>query len=194
MINRPTTAALTRSTKTREVLHASCAVHRSPTGLADVVVSKCDGTIEPVIMLWAICPADGRTHLLRPVGDDPSGMLQAQCGHLLSEGVARHQRLPGLLMCVTCLWCYLVPASAFPRMVPAGHRLSDAPKSAPGGQPVAAPAPQSPRWCPLDGASGSVCPRAGYRGSPEGVRLGDNNRVVRAGRTGFGKFGNEHCC
>jgi hypothetical protein len=144
-----------------------------------VVVSKCDETIKPTSPLWAICPADGRTHLLRPVGDHPSGMLQAQCGHLLPEGVARHRCLPGLLLCVTCLWCYLVPAPAFTRMIPAGLRLSDAPESAPGGQPVPAAAPRSPRWRPPDGASESVGPDAAeYRGSPEGVRLGDDNRVV----------------
>lgn len=63
---------------------------------------------------WAICPTDGRTHVLLPVGDHPLGMLQARCGHLLPQGVALHECLPGLRLCVTCLWCYLVPASAFP--------------------------------------------------------------------------------
>ena len=176
--NRTTTAAPTRSAKNRKVLHATWAVHRSPTGLANVIVSKCDGTIEPLSTLWAICPADGRTHVLRPVGDHPWGMLSAQCGHLLPQGVARHQRLPGLLLCVTCLWCYLVPAPAFPRMIPAGLRLSDAPESAPGGQPVPTLIPRGPR-CPLDGAAGSVCPgAAGYRGSPEDVHLGHDNPMV----------------
>jgi hypothetical protein len=113
---------------------------------------------------WAISPTDGRTHVLLPVSDRPPGMLQARCGHLLPQGVALHECLPGLRLCVTCLWCYLVPASAFPRTTPAGRRLRDAPESTPGGQPVPAPAL---RWapCPLDGEPAPACPGAGkYRG------------------------------
>ena len=66
---------------------------------------------------WAICPVDGRTHVLRPVGDHPPRMLRAQCGHLLPQGVTLHECLPGLLLCVTCLWCYLIPAHARPHLV-----------------------------------------------------------------------------
>jgi hypothetical protein len=176
--NRTTKAAPTRLAKDRKVIHASCAVHHGPAGFANVVVSKCDGTIEPMSTLWAICPAEGRTHVLRPVGDHPSGMLQAQCGHLLPWGVALHECLPGLL-CMTCLWCYLVPAPPFPYTIPAGLLLSDACESTLGGQPVPVPAPLAPRCRPLDGTSGSICPGvAGYRGSPEGVSLGDDNRMV----------------
>jgi hypothetical protein len=109
---------------------------------------------------WAISPTDGRTHVLLPVSDRPLGMLQARCGHLLPQGLALHECLPGLRLCVTCLWCYLVPASAFPRTIPAGRRLRDAPESTPGGQPVPAPAL---RWahCPLDGGTCTCLPRRG---------------------------------
>jgi hypothetical protein len=85
---------------------------------------------------WAISPTDGRTHVLLPVGDHPLGMFQARCGHLLPQGVALHECLPGLLLCVRCLWRYLVPAPAFPGTIPAGRRLRDAPESTPDGQPV----------------------------------------------------------
>jgi hypothetical protein len=85
---------------------------------------------------WAICPTDGRTHVLLPVGDHPLGMLQARCGHLLPQRVVLHECLPGLLLCVRCLWCYLVPAPAFPGTIPAGRRLRDTPESTPDGQPV----------------------------------------------------------
>jgi hypothetical protein len=85
---------------------------------------------------WAISPTDGRTHVLLPVSDRPLGMLQARCGHLLPQGVALHECLPGLLLCVRCLWWDLVPAPAFPGTIPAGRRLRDAPESTPDGQPV----------------------------------------------------------
>jgi len=68
-------------------------------------------------MQWAICPADGHTHVLRPVGDHPSGMLRTQCGHLLPQEVTLHECLPGLLLCVTCLCCYLIPAHARPHLI-----------------------------------------------------------------------------
>jgi hypothetical protein len=66
---------------------------------------------------WAICPVDGRTHVLWPVGDHPPGMLRAQCGHLLPQGVTLHECLPGLLLCVTYLWYYLLPGHARPHLV-----------------------------------------------------------------------------
>jgi hypothetical protein len=126
---------------------------------------------------WAISPTDGRTHVLLPVGNRPLGMLQARCGHLLPQGITLDECLPGLLLCVMCLWCYLVPAPAFPGTIPAGRRLRDAPESTPGGQPVPAPAL---RWarCPRDRAPAPDCPGAGgYRGSRERVRPGEDQTV-----------------
>ncbi|MGH3764420.1 MAG: hypothetical protein ACRDS0_33200 [Pseudonocardiaceae bacterium] len=87
---------------------------------------------------WAISPTDGRTHMLSPVDDHPLGALTTRCGHQLPPGVAQQEYLPGRLLCVTCLWCYLLPAPAIPRTIPAGRRLRDAPESTPGGQPVPA--------------------------------------------------------
>jgi hypothetical protein len=128
---------------------------------------------------WAIFPTDGCTHVLLLVGDHPLGMLQAvRCGHRLAQGVALHECLPGLLLCVTCLWCSLVPAPAFPRTIPAGRRLRDIPESTPRDQPVSAPVL---RWarCPLDGTPAPACPGAGeYRGSRARVRLGGKDQTV----------------
>jgi hypothetical protein len=127
---------------------------------------------------WVISPTDGRTHVLLPAGDCLRGMLQARCGDLLPREVALHECLPGLLLCVRCLWCYLVPASAFPPTIPADRRLRDAPESTPGGQPVPAPALPWAR-CPLAGAPTSACPGAGeYRGSPQRVRREDEDQTV----------------
>jgi hypothetical protein len=106
---------------------------------------------------WAISPTDGRTHVLLPMGDHPRGMLQARCGHLLPPGVTLHECLPGLLLCVRCLWCYLVSAPAFLPTIPAGRRLRDAPESTPGGQPVPPPIPRWARY-PLDEAPAPACP------------------------------------
>lgn len=118
---------------------------------------------------WAISPTDGGTHVLLPVGDHPLGMLQARCGHLLPQRVVLHECLPGLLLCVRCLWCYLVPAPAFPGTIPAGRRLRDAPESTPDGQPVPAPT-QCWAHCPPDETPAPVCPGAGeYRGSRQRV-------------------------
>jgi hypothetical protein len=45
--NSATDAPATKPTRHhRKVVHATCALHRGPTGFADVVVSKRDGTIE----------------------------------------------------------------------------------------------------------------------------------------------------
>jgi hypothetical protein len=85
---------------------------------------------------WVICPTDGQAHVLVPVGDRPLGVLKARCGHLLPRVIAQHEGLPGRLLCVSCLWWDLLPAPVFPRRIPAGRRLSDAPESTPGGQPV----------------------------------------------------------
>jgi hypothetical protein len=35
---------------------------------------------------WVICPADGQTHSLPPMGDHPPGVLVTRCGHLLPLG------------------------------------------------------------------------------------------------------------
>lgn len=50
--NRTTTAVPTCSAKNRKALHATWAVYRSPADLANVIVSACDGTIEPLRTLW----------------------------------------------------------------------------------------------------------------------------------------------
>jgi hypothetical protein len=57
--------------------------------------------------------------------------------------------VPSGHLCQTCLMAYFVSESVFPHQAPTGHRCSDPPDSAPGGQPVPAPAP---RWarCPVD--------------------------------------------
>lgn len=89
---------------------------------------------------WAVSPTDHRTHSLLPEDDHPPGALQARCGHLLPLSVVRHECLPGRLLCVTCMWCCLVPVSVFPRQIPAGRRAPICPVSALqalDGQPVA---------------------------------------------------------
>ncbi len=99
---------------------------------------------------WVISPTDGRTHVLLPVADHPSEMLQARCSRLLPRGAAQHECLPGRPLCVTCLWCYLAPAPVFARHIPAGRRVRNAAEATPGGQPV--PVSVLPRWarCPVD--------------------------------------------
>lgn len=71
---------------------------------------------------WVICPADGQTHSLAPVGDHPLGVLVARCGRLLPLGMPQHDQLPRWQLCESCLWCYLVPISVLPPQSPSGHR------------------------------------------------------------------------
>jgi hypothetical protein len=114
---------------------------------------------------WVICPTDGQTHSLLPVGDHSPGMLAARCGHLLPVGVAQYEQLPGWQLCVSCLWRYLVPTGVFPPESPAGRRSNPEgapPCGVPSGQPVpvadaeisapGCPVLPLPRWarCPLD--------------------------------------------
>jgi hypothetical protein len=103
---------------------------------------------------WVICPTDGQTHSLLPASDHPSGVLAARCGHLLPVGVTQHDHLPGWQLCVSCLWCYLVPTGMFPPQSPAGHRSNPhglPPCGVPGGQPVpAADAGTAPLDCSVD--------------------------------------------
>lgn len=90
---------------------------------------------------WVICPADGQTHSLAPVGDHPLRVLVARCGRLLPVGVPQHEQLPGWQLCVTCLWRYLVPARMFSPHSSAGRwsNSDGAPsRGVPGGQPVPA--------------------------------------------------------
>lgn len=119
---------------------------------------------------WAISPTDGRTHTLLPVDDRPPGMFQARCGHLLPWEVTQHEWSQERLLCVTCLWCCLVPAPVFPRKIPAGRRLRDAPETTPGGQPV--PAPLPPRWarCPVDQHAHLLAPAQAAAAGIEGHR------------------------
>lgn len=128
---------------------------------------------------WVISPTDGRTHVLLPVGDHPPEMLPARCRPLLPRGVAQHERLPGRVLCVTCLWCYLVPAPVFPRHTPAGRRLRDAPDSAPGGQPVPVPVP--PRWprCPVDQHLHLLAPTQAQAAEIQVTARGTSRLVVR---------------
>lgn len=95
----------------------------------------------PVMTRWVICPADGQTHSLLPMGGHPPGVLLARCGRPLPLGVPQHDQLPGWQLCVSCLWGYLVPTSVLPPQTPAGHRSSphgSPPWGIPGGQPVPA--------------------------------------------------------
>jgi hypothetical protein len=90
---------------------------------------------------WVISPTDGQTHSLRPVSDHPLDVLTARCGHLLPVGVPQYEQLPGWQLCVTCLWCYLVPARMFSPQRPAGRwSNSDGapPRGVRGGLPVPA--------------------------------------------------------
>lgn len=102
---------------------------------------------------WVISPTDGRTHSLLPISDHPPGVLQARCSHLLPVGVPQHDHLPGWQLCVTCLWCYLVPNRVLPPRSLAGRRSNpdgSPARGAPGDQPVpAADADISSPDCPV---------------------------------------------
>ncbi len=130
---------------------------------------------------WAVCPTDGTTHSLLP--NDHSPVVQARCDHALPVGVVAHDHLPGWQWCVPCMVAHLVPAPVFARKTPAGRQLSDAPESAPGGQPVPAPAS---RWacCPVDQYLHLLPPdeaeAAGIKGHG---RAGCGRLIPRAGLT-----------
>lgn len=90
-------------------------------------------------MQWVISPMDGQTHSLAQVRDHPPEVLAARCGHLLPMGMPQYKHLPGWQLCVTCLWCYLVPARMFSPQSPAGRwSNSDGapPREIPGDQSV----------------------------------------------------------
>jgi hypothetical protein len=109
-----------------------------------------------------LSPTDGTAHLLAIAGAHGDGvLLTTLCRLLLPSGILQYDHMPGRQLCRECVGAHLLPAPVFARMTPAGRRLSDAPESAPGGQPVPAPSaetgcgcpvPVLPRWarCPVD--------------------------------------------
>jgi hypothetical protein len=91
---------------------------------------------------WVRSPLDCQAHLL--AADQPRGVLQAQCGHVMPRGLSEHERPPGGIRCSSCSVMSWLPAPRFPsRLTPAGRRSSTS--DAPGGQSNLTPLP-APRW------------------------------------------------
>ncbi|HEX5348613.1 MAG TPA: hypothetical protein VFW64_16150 [Pseudonocardiaceae bacterium] len=85
---------------------------------------------------WVLT-SDGTAHL--PTMQGP-GLLLTGCRRSLPSWVPQYGPMQGQRRCPACFAALLLPSGfVIDPTTPAGRQLSDAPESAPGGQPVPAP-------------------------------------------------------